>query len=161
MPLKIQIWPEPALKHKCKEVAAVDDKIRGVLCEMYSLMKSKEGIGLAANQVGLDLQLVVMEVGLKVFKLVNPRVVKSEGQLVFREGCLSFPGIELDIKRAKRVWVSALDEWGQPCHYPAQDLLAVVFQHEIDHLRGIPFINRASFLDKVKLFLKLRKLSRR
>lgn len=148
--LKIHTWPDPALRRSCKEVKVVDDKIRGLLDQMHALMLINNGVGLAANQVGLDLRLIVAGLGDKIFKLVNPKIIRKEGHLDFLEGCLSFPGVEVKVSRAKRVWVSALDEKGQPLELEIQGIWAVVFQHEIDHIDGIVFFDRLSFWKKVK-----------
>jgi peptide deformylase len=148
--LKIHTWPDTVLRRRCKEVKVVDDNIRGLLDQMYALMLVNNGVGLAANQVGLDQRLVVAGLGDKVFKLVNPKVIRKEGKLNFLEGCLSFPGVEVKVSRAKRVWVSALDEKGQPLELELQGVWAVVFQHEIDHIDGIIFFDRLSFWKRIK-----------
>ncbi|OQX86259.1 MAG: peptide deformylase [Candidatus Omnitrophica bacterium 4484_70.2] len=127
-------------------------------------MKEKGGIGLAANQAGLDLKLVVIDIPpFKtnkniVFKLINPKILKKEGRRKFEEGCLSFPNLSLTIKRAERVWVEALDERGKILNLEAKGILSIVLQHEIDHINGIVFIDRLSFWERVKILPKLRKL---
>jgi len=162
--LRIHTWPEKILKKKCKKVEKVNDRIRELLDEMLSLMRVNSGVGLAANQAGLDLNLIVIEFEGNVYKLVNPRVVKAEGLICFREGCLSFPGLEVDVKRHKKILVKALDEKGSPLNLDAEDVLAVILQHEIDHIRGVVFIDRISLWQRLKSLPKLRaikKISRR
>ncbi len=159
--LRIHTWPEDILRKKCKEVVAVDSKIKAYLDQMLVLMRLSNGAGLAGNQAGLDLSLIVIEVENHTFKLINPRIVKKEGLIKFREGCLSFPGLELDIKRADRIWVSAQDEQGKPVKIEAKGFLSVIFQHEIDHIGGIAFIDRISFWQKLKAYTILRKIMRR
>lgn len=159
--LKIHTWPEKILRRKCREVKEVNDEIRSLLDEMHSLMLVKDGIGLAANQAGVDLRLIVIETEDRLFKLVNPRIVKGTGKIYFKEGCLSFPGLELDIKRSQKVWVDALDEKGERLELEVEGLVAVVFQHEIDHINGIGFIERASLKEKIKAYPQLRKIIRR
>ena len=162
--LNLRIWPDKILKKKCKEVVEVNPQIRELLNKMYVLMKEKGGIGLAANQAGLDLKLVVIDIPpFKtnkniVFKLINPKILKKEGRRKSEEGCLSFPNLSLTIKRAERVWVEALDERGKILNLEAKGILSIVLQHEIDHINGIVFIDRLSFWERVKILPKLRKL---
>jgi len=139
----------------------VDEKIRESLDEMLSLMRVSGGTGLAGNQAGLNLSLLVIEVKNHIFQLVNPQIVKSEGSISFSEGCLSFPGVELEVKRANKVWITALNKEGKPVEIEAEGFLAVIFQHEIDHIRGVVFIDRISFWQRVKTYPKLRKIIRR
>ena len=161
MKLRIHTWPENILKNKCKPVEKVDDGIREMLSEMMVLMKVSGGIGLAGNQAGIPLRLVVIESKDRLFKLVNPSIVKKEGFISFCEGCLSFPGLELTIKRAQRVWISALNENGKSLDLEAEGLLAVIFQHEIDHINGISFIDRISLFQKLKSYFQLQRIIRR
>lgn len=157
--LKIHTWPENILKKKCRQVERVDAEIRELLNQMYELMRAYEGVGLAANQTGFDLRLVVVEVEDRVFKLVNPCIVKRKGALKLLEGCLSFPGLELEINRAKKIWVSAQDENGKQIVLELEDVLAVIVQHEIDHINGKAFIDRISFWQRSKIRSKLRKIA--
>ena len=154
--LRIHLYGEKILRKKCRLVKEVDETIRRLLGEMYTLMKINNGIGLASNQAGLDLKLVVIDTGNVSLKLVNPKIIKKEGSIVFNEGCLSFPDIYLKIKRANKVWVEAQDEFGRPFTYEAEGILAVVFQHEIDHTEGILFIDHIGLKEKFKIRNKLR-----
>ncbi len=138
----------------------MDDDIRDILNEMYSLMKVSDGVGLAANQAGINLQLIVIEFKNEIFKLVNPHIIKKEGSIRFEEGCLSFPGLTLNIKRSEKVWVSALDDKGNPLDIEASGILAVILQHEIDHINGIVFIDRIPFVERLKIRGKLREIRR-
>lgn len=156
--LKVHLWPEEILKKKCKEVKVVDSHIRKILDEMYSVMAESKGVGIAANQVGLDISLIVIELKDMIFKLANPSIIKREGNINLTEGCLSLPGLEFSIKRANKVWVKALNEKGEPVVLETEGILAVVFQHEIDHINGILLIDRVSFLEKLKNQLKLKKI---
>ena len=159
--LRIHTWPEKILKKKCELVRSVDDEIRTHIEDMLALMRISGGVGLAANQAGLDLSLVVIEFEGRIFKLVNPRIVKSEGAVSFLEGCLSFPGLELEVNRKNRVWVSALDDSGKALDLELEGFLAVVFQHEIDHINGVTFIDRVSFWQRLKAFPQLKMIVRR
>ncbi|MCF7916490.1 MAG: peptide deformylase [Candidatus Omnitrophica bacterium] len=158
--LKIRKWPDKILKEKAKKVDQVDQVIENILDQMYILMKASDGVGLAANQAGLTMQLVVIEFEGKVYKLVNPKITKKEGAVSFKEGCLSFPGIELEIKRNNKVCVEALDQKGESICFNAQGILAVIFQHEIDHINGITFIDRVSFWQRLKITPKLNKIKK-
>jgi peptide deformylase len=158
--LRIHFWGEKPLRKKCKPVKVVNRNIKDLFDQMYALMLASGGLGLAANQAGLDCRLLVIEAEGKVFRLVNPRINKARGEIIFEEGCLSFPGICLAIKRANKVSVSALDENGNPVNIEASGLLAVALQHEIDHLNGIVFIDRISFLQRLKLAKQLKKIKK-
>jgi peptide deformylase len=158
--LRIHIWPERIIRQKCRKVNRVDKQIQKLLDEMYVLMKSLKGVGLAANQAGLDISLVVVEAEDRVFKLVNPKIVKKEGKINFKEGCLSFPGLELEITRSDKAWVFALNEKGEPLELETEGVLAVIFQHEIDHVNGILFIDRLPIWQRVKIYPQLKKIKR-
>lgn len=159
--MRIHTWPEKILRKTCKHVENVDDKIRKLLYDMLAFMRVCTGAGLAANQVGIDLKLIVVEVGNQIFKLVNPKIVKGEGTLSFQEGCLSFPELELEVKRSNKVWVEALDERGESVNIEAEGVLAVVFQHEIDHIEGKVFIDKVSVLQRLSVFGQLQTIKRR
>lgn len=159
--LRIRTWPDPLLKKKCKKINQVNSQVRRLLDRMYDLMKKNGGVGLAASQVGLDSALIVIETADKLFKLISPRILKKEGSIVFEEGCLSFPGLMLRIKRANKVWVSALDEGGNPLDIEVEGLLAVIFQHEIDHINGVVFIDRIPLWRKILIQFRLRRMEKR
>lgn len=149
--LKVRVWPDAILRTRCKIVENIDDKVRAILEDMRVLMHIQNGIGLAANQAGFDMSMIVCEAKGRCWKLINPRIIKTKGSVKFKEGCLSFPGIELEVHRFEKVWVEALDEWGKPVSIEADDVLAVVLQHEIDHVNGIPFIFRVPFWKRLKI----------
>ena len=158
--LQIHTWPEKILRKKCRVVRKVDDNIRSLLDEMYALMKVSDGVGLAVNQAGLDLKLFVIEAEDKTYKLVNPKIIQRHGEITFREGCLSFPGLELDIKRANKIKVAALNEKGELIDIDATGVLAVVFQHEIDHVNGTVFIDKVSFWKRLRIIPQLKKIAK-
>ncbi len=161
MKLRIHTWPEKILKKRTKKVENIDESLRETLSEMLTLMRVSGGAGLAGNQAGLDLQLVVIESEDQIFKLINPVIIKQEGKITFAEGCLSFPDLELEVKRKKRIVISALDEFARKVTIEAEGLLAVIFQHEIDHLNGITFIDRVSIFQRIKAYPKLKSIARR
>ena len=138
------------LRKKSRTVEIVDDKIRQILDDMHETLKaSNDGIGLAAPQVGILKRLVVIDLSAEdgeIYKLVNPVIIKSKGEQVCREGCLSVPGMLGDVTRPKEVVVEALNENGEKIKIKAHDLLAIVLCHEIDHLDGVLFIDKATEL---------------
>lgn len=138
------------LRKKSRTVDVIDEKIVEILEDMHETLKaSKDGIGLAAPQVGILKRLVVIDLSSEdgeVYKLVNPIIIKTKGEQVCREGCLSVPGMLGDVVRPKEIVVEALNEKGQKIKIKAQDLLAIVLSHEIDHLDGVLFIDKATEL---------------
>ncbi|MBU2102392.1 MAG: peptide deformylase [Candidatus Omnitrophota bacterium] len=154
--LRIHTWPEKILRTPCKAVTTVDDSVRSVFDEMYRLMVRDKGVGLAANQVGVNARLVLVEFDDKIFKLVNPSILKKEGSIRLLEGCLSFPGLEIEVTRSRRIVLSALNERGQPREIEASNILAVILQHEIDHIEGKAFISRIPLWQKLKILPKIK-----
>lgn len=138
------------LRKKSRVVENVDERIKELLDDMYETLKaSDDGIGLAAPQIGVLKRLVVIDLSEEdgeVYKLVNPIITKSKGEQVCREGCLSVPGVLGDVIRPKEVIVEALNEKGEKIKIKAKDLLAIVLCHEIDHLDGILFTDKATEL---------------
>lgn len=124
-------------------------------------MYDSQGVGLAANQVGIDKAMLVADPGNRLYKLINPRIVKRQGKSVLDEGCLSVPEVCLKIKRAKKVVVEAQDEEGKPIKVEAEGLLSHILQHEIDHLNGKLIIDRISLFNKLMIRKKLKRLRRK
>ena len=154
--LKIRFYGDPHLRKRAKPVRAVTDKERGILSEMAELMRLAGGIGLAAPQVGIDQQMVLVDIGEGPVMLINPKITKKRGSQELEEGCLSLPGIYVNVKRARRIIVSALNEYNEKISIDANDLFARALQHEIDHLRGRMIIDYASLFKKIALRKKLR-----
>jgi len=146
--MKIVNYPHPALRAKCKPLAALDESVRTAAAEMLELMYRYEGLGLAAPQVTLDYQMIVMNFGgdsnEKENELVaiNPVIVESKGHFKDREGCLSFPNLYQDIRRSKTVKVQFYKLDGTLNEMTCSDLAARLWQHEIDHLHGTLFIDK-------------------
>lgn len=159
--LKIRIFGDPAIRKKAKPVKAVTGHHRDILSEMARLMYETQGVGLAANQVGIDESMAVVDIGLGLYKLINPKIVKKEGSQSIEEGCLSVPGVSIKVKRANKVALKALDEEARPITIEAEGLLACVFQHEIDHLNARLIIDHASLFKKLKIKKTLTELKRR
>ena len=138
------------LRKKSRQIEVIDEKVIQILEDMHETLKnSKDGIGLAAPQIGILKRLIVIDLTAEdgeVYKLINPVIVKSKGEQVCREGCLSVPGMLGDVTRPKEVVVEALDVNGDKITIKAKDLLAIVLCHEIDHLDGVLFIDKATEL---------------
>ena len=145
--LQVRLYGDPMLRRRAEPVAAVTPEIDGLIADMVETMYDEVGIGLAAPQVGIGLRLLVVDEGKAVARAyVNPVIAEQGGRVVAEEGCLSLPGIFADVARAEWVVVEAQDRDGSPIRRRATGLLARVFQHEIDHLDGVLFIDH---LDKV------------
>ncbi len=158
--LKIKLYPDPVLRKKTYLVKEITSEQQDILGKMTQLMYENSGIGLAAPQIGINASMIVADIGTGLYKLINPRIIKREGSQVQEEGCLSVPGTCIKIKRAKKILVRAQDEFAKSVTIEAQDLLACVFQHEIDHLRGRLIVDYASFFQRLKIRKKLEELKK-
>jgi len=156
--LKIKVFGDPALRKKAKPIQRLTDSHKEILSQMAKAMYEGEGIGLAAPQVGISQQLIVVDIGDGLYKLINPKIVKRQGRQAIQEGCLSVPGICIKVERSKQVWVEAKDEDNNLIVIEANDLFACVLQHEIDHLKGKLIVDYASFLEKIRIKKKIRDL---
>jgi peptide deformylase len=161
--LPILRYPDERLRTVARPVAVVDERIRKLAADMAETMYAAPGIGLAATQVDVHEQLVVIDVSeqkndLRVF--VNPRIETSAGAAEGEEGCLSVPGIYDTVTRAEEVRVRYLDLAGEERLLDADGLLAVCIQHEIDHLRGKVFVDYLSRLKQGRIRAKLSKKAR-
>jgi len=149
--LPIVLHPDPVLRRKAKRVSHVDESLNRLIDNMIDTMYHASGCGLAAPQVGVSLKIAV--IGMpeeEVIVLVNPEVVKKSGERVVIEGCLSIPGYRGEINRAEQVTVKAFDRNGKSFRIKADDLLAEVLEHEIDHLNGILYIDHLESPDKLE-----------
>ena len=159
----IIIWPDPLLKKKSVPVDQVDDGIRRLLDDMAETMYAADGVGLAAPQVGVLKRCIVIDTsprqeGQRLVHLVNPRIVRAEGETTYTEGCLSIPGEAEDVDRFARVWVRALDYSGKEFELEADELLAIAVQHENDHLDGTVFVDHLSSLKREFIRRRMKKL---
>ncbi len=163
---KIVRYPAKILKEPTLKVDNIDDRIRSVVNDMIDTLKKEEGVGLAANQIGEPLSIMVIDTthreGEEGFKdvLINPTLLGAEGEIVYEEGCLSFPGLFVEVKRARKVGVSYIDLEGREREREFEDFLAVVFQHEYDHLNGITFVDRLKGLKRRMALEKYQKILR-
>jgi len=150
--LKIRTYPDSILRKKAAKILKVGDEERAILTDMAATMYLNSGVGLAAVQVGIDRQLIVIDVVSGLIKMVNPEIVKRCGSQNDEEGCLSVPGISVTIKRAHKITVRFLNDGGEALQIEAEGLLSRAIQHEIDHLCGIIILD---YLNPIKkLFLK-------
>lgn len=158
-------YPDSVLRNKTARVEKIDGSLDRLIDDMVETMHAAPGVGLAANQVGVSLQLAVIDLSGKeqnaerhpLIVIINPEVLSMEGSLFEEEGCLSIPDYAEKVKRAARVKVRAQDRTGKMFELEAEGLLAKALQHEIDHLNGILFIDRLSSLKKSIFKRKFRK----
>lgn len=163
MILKIVKYPEPVLQQPGEEVAEFNDELRQLVADMFETMYASQGIGLAAQQVGVPKRVTVIDLSqgkdpAQKLALINPKVIHKEGKQYEEEGCLSFPEIREKVSRAAKVKVRAQNEKGEWFEMDGEELLSRAFQHEIDHLDGILFIFRMSALKRNLNLRKIRKL---
>ena len=159
--LEILKYPDPILKKVAAPVKNLDSRTAALIDDMLETMYAAPGVGLAAPQVGVSHRIVVLDIdhenpGQQVYKLVNPVLTQSEGEVVWEEGCLSVVDYTAEVRRAAKIAVEAFDEKEKPVKIEAEGLLAVALQHEIDHLDGKLFIDRISRL-KRDLYTRRRK----
>ncbi len=146
MDLKILIFPDPRLRIKAKEIRSLDQEVESNLTKIFDLMYEKDGIGLAATQIGINQRFFVYDITEEKREpkiVINPKIIwKSSEKIVYNEGCLSIPGLRLPIDRSKRIKVLWLDEKGNEYQKELEDLESILFQHEIDHLDGKLIIDK-------------------
>ncbi|KAB3533141.1 peptide deformylase [Alkaliphilus serpentinus] len=130
---------DPVLRKQSKTVDKIDDKIIQLLEDMAETMYHAEGVGLAAPQIGILKRIIVIDIGDGIIELINPEILKKEGQQCEEEGCLSLPGRSGRVVRPKRVVAKGLNRQGEEVIITGEDLLAVALCHEIDHLNGVLF----------------------
>jgi len=161
--LPILEYPDPRLRTKAQPVTVFDAALQTLIDGMFATMYEAPGIGLAASQVNVHRQLLVLDVSEEKnapMVLINPKIIASEGSQTYQEGCLSVPGIFADVDRADRITVESLDRHGQPQNFEADGLLAVCIQHEMDHLIGKLFVDYLSPLKRDLVRKKLEKQRR-
>jgi peptide deformylase len=162
MTREILKYPDPRLREVAKPVDAVTPEIQALVDDMAETMYESNGCGLAATQIGVNQRVFVVDCAgedepsdFRVF--INPEIVATDGDQLWNEGCLSFPGVSEEIKRAERVRVRALDRAGVGFELEADGLLAVAVQHELDHLNGVLMIDKLSALKRRMMGRKLAK----
>lgn len=153
---EIRTYPDPVLRNKTGRVEKIDSSLDRLIEDMVATMHAAPGVGLAANQVGVPLQLAVIDLSSReneeqrhpLLVIINPEILAMEGSVTEEEGCLSIPDYSEKVKRAAKVKVRAQDRTGKSFELEAEGLLAKALQHEIDHLNGLLFVDHLSPLKK-------------
>jgi len=158
MALKVRIYGDPCLRKKSKPVKEVGPSERMLIKALLETMYESKGVGLAAPQVGINEQIFVADTGDGPMAIVNPRISKKRGSEVMEEGCLSIPGVVVNIRRPKKIFVTYLDEDNQKVERECDGLLARVIQHETVHLHGKLIVDYAGLRQKIKLRKPLKEL---
>ena len=161
--LEILVYPDERLRTVAKPVETVDDSIRKLVEDMIETMYDANGIGLAATQVNVHKQVIVMDLSEERNEprvLINPAVIEQDGEQIYDEGCLSVPEYYAPVKRADTIKITALDEQGEIYQLDADGLLAVCIQHEMDHLAGKVFVDYLSRLKQDRIRKKYLKRAR-
>lgn len=157
MPLReVLTWPNPRLREVARPVEVFDESVRALVEDMFETMYEEGGVGLAATQVGVPQRVVVIDCGprdpedprRRPIALINPEIVEREGTIVWREGCLSLPGLTAEVERSMKVAVRFRQPDGAEQGLTAEGLFAVVVQHEIDHLEGQLYVDRLGVLER-------------
>jgi len=161
----VRLYGDPVLRQKALAVAGVDDTVRELIADMRETMRAYNGVGLAANQIGVLQRVLVVDVPTDDetrvrCALINPELDQRAGAESGEEGCLSIPGLYEEVRRAQRVRVRGLDEQGQAVEFVAEGYLARALQHEVDHLDGVLFVDRLSLLKRRFLRPDLEAISR-
>ena len=168
---EIVVVPHEALSREAKEITNIDGSVRDLANDMIETMYKASGLGLAANQVGEPIQLIVVDVAYAYAEakekkknpivLINPRIGKCEGEDVIEEGCLSVPDFNVEVVRPSCVQLTAVDADGKPVKIEAEGMLARALLHEVDHLKGTTILDHASILKRNIYRRRLKKRSRR
>lgn len=140
---------EPILRERARKVTHFDASLHRLLDDMLKTMRDAPGIGLAANQIGVPLQVAIIELEDEITELVNPQIVRASGEVIDWEGCLSVPGFVAEVKRHAKVTVKARDRHGKEFRVKGDELFARALQHEIDHLNGILYIDYLDSLEEL------------
>ncbi len=160
--LPIRLYPDPVLLTPAQEIREINGDLQSLIDAMAATMYHAPGLGLAANQVGELKRLIVFDVAQKegtpdLKVLINPVITAREGEIVYNEGCLSVKDFTADVRRAARICVEGWDREGRPLTLEAEGLLAIVLQHELDHLEGKLFLDRISRLKRGMYLRRLKK----
>ncbi len=149
--LEIRTLPDQVLRRKARKVSAIDGSIQKLIDDMIDTMRANSGVGLAAPQVGVPLRIAVIEMpGEEVITLINPQIVKRQGERVVDEACLSVPGYQGEIRRSVIVKIKAQDRQGKEIRIKGEGLLAQALEHETDHLNGTLYIDHVESIDKLR-----------
>lgn len=166
---EVLTYPNPILRKKSVDVTEFNEELHTLLDDMYETMVDKSGVGLAAVQVGVLKNILIINIPDEddiqdkesLIEAINPQIVQKEGDIVFKEGCLSVPGFHEEVTRFNKVVVEYFDREGNKKSMEAEDFLAVAWQHEIEHLRGHVFIEKLSYLKRKKFEKEYKKLQKK
>ncbi len=160
---EIVVYPDKRLKLVSKEVTEFNEELHTLLDDMYDTMRAKNGVGLAAIQIGVDQRALIINIPLEgipegedeqpkenTLEMINPVIIEKDGSTKFQEGCLSVPGVYEEVERAKHVKIEYFDRFGEKHTIEDDDFLAIAMQHEMDHLDGKVFIEKLSFIKRKK-----------
>jgi len=161
---EILTYPNPILRKKSKDVTSFDENLHTLLDDMNETMMANHGVGLAAIQIGIDLNVLIINLPIEdennpqdgkqidenLIEAINPKITHKDGELLFNEGCLSIPGYNAEVTRSEHIIVEYYDRYGTLQTMEAFDFLAVAWQHEMEHLTGHVFIENLSFLKRKK-----------
>lgn len=161
--LTVRVFPDPVLRQKSKDVDPADPSLKALVADLFDTMYAAEGVGLAANQVGLAIRLAVIDTSggrdpLAKLVLINPQVIATQGEVEEEEGCLSFPSLRAQTRRGERAKARAFGLDGQPFEIEAGGLLGKALQHEIDHLNGRLWIDHLPLTQQALLSGRLKQL---
>lgn len=168
MILEVLHYPNPILKKKSKDIEIFDEHLHQFLDDMYETMIARDGVGLAAIQVGREVRALIVNIPREdkiqykedLFEIINPKILHKKGEIFFTEGCLSVPNFYEDVLRFDEIVVEYQDRFGKIKTLEARDYLAVAIQHEIDHLDGVLFVDRLSILKRKKFEKEFKRLQR-
>jgi peptide deformylase len=155
--IEVLRFPHQILRQQCEPVAAITDDVLKLIDDMVETMYSYKGVGLAAPQVGVAQNIIVLDVGQGLVSLINPEISLSEGAVAKEEGCLCLPDLSVTVERRERIQIKGIDRKGNPVILEADGLLARALQHEIDHLHGTLIIDKLSKLKRDLIIKRLRK----
>jgi peptide deformylase len=158
---EIRIYGDPGLRKKAHSVKEVNSQTKSLIKDMVETMHENRGVGLAANQVGAEEQVMIVDTGEGLLVLINPRVVNSSGEESDVEGCLSLPDIRVGVRRAKKIDVRGLNEEGEEFDIETEGFLSRAIQHEMDHLNGILITDRISLARRQLIKSQLKRLEER
>lgn len=156
--LEILHYPHSVLRRKSEPIQDIDGAIVAFARDMVETMYARRGVGLAAPQVGISKNLIVIDIGEGAVTVINPEITLAEGVVTMEEGCLCLPKIAVDVPRHEKIQVKGVDLNGKPVTFDAEELLARVLQHEIDHLHGTLIIDKLSKVKRDLVLKQYRKL---
>ena len=157
---EIRVFPDPFLKNRVPDLEEIPGNIREITEKMLRVMEEADGIGLAANQIGYALRMFIAKLpeDNEPIVVINPVILEADGEDLMEEGCLSVPGVDVEIPRPTRVYLKGLNPEGREVEYELEGLMARVVQHEIDHLNGVlivDYLSRRDFLRFQREYEKL------